>query len=85
MDEKEALSRKILFIIIIIIIFVSILGTWTIISYIDNLEGLTQPQVKNIVVPFPEKTSPTGGATISLRIRDNPNLKTIEEKEAFDK
>ena len=36
--EKEETSRKILFVLLILIIFVSILGTWTLLETLDTVQ-----------------------------------------------
>lgn len=80
MDEKEVLYKKILFVILIIIIFVSILGTWTVLNYIDNIKRINQPNIQgNIVVPLPG-VQPDSISTISVDIKENPNLKNNNKK-----
>lgn len=77
MDEKEAVARKILFIILIIIIFVSIMGTWTILSYVDSLKAKQTVQ-SNVVVSMPN-VRPSSGTVIEVKIKENPNLEKEEK------
>ena len=67
MDEKEALYKKILFIILLVVIFVSILGTWTILSYIDNVSSLKDPIQGRVISQLPN-VKQDSGAIISVTV-----------------
>ena len=75
-QRKEDISKKILFIILIIIIFISIVGTWTVLNAIDNHEV---PQNKNIVIKK-GIDHPTGGAVISINILPRNNQNSQDDK-----
>ncbi len=65
MDEKEDVQKKILFIILIVIIFVSILGTWTILGAIDNVKANA---VRDAQTKAQAMQNPTAAAAIGLEI-----------------
>ncbi len=57
-DKKEDASRKILFLLLLIILFVSILGTWITLSIIDQRTGFgLTPRVVEIKQTKPATTS----------------------------
>ncbi len=54
--QKEDAAKRILFIVLIVIIFVSMLGTWTILSAIDQTQARRVTYVTKVVEQGPPAT-----------------------------
>ena len=80
-EKREDVSKKVLFIILIVIIFISIIGTWTILDNIDKLKRASiQPKV--VYIKEADQSKGSSGTAISVNIKENPHLERIKRGNA---